>query len=77
MRLIRRRLDERWHDPDPGAALWRQVMRTDPGHRMWIDRYIDWNVARFGQHTEPWWIRPVTSLILWADDWRATWRSRP
>lgn len=41
-------------------------------HCKWIDRYVDWDVAKYGESgPQPWWDRCVVGrFIIWCDDWR-------
>lgn len=57
------------------ASFW--VLR----HWLWIDRYCNWSVARFGgeRGSGPWWDRVLGRLVAWCDDWRlavAMWHCR-
>lgn len=40
-------------------------------HWLWIDRFDEWHVARYGEHDRgPWWVRLVGRFVSWCDDWR-------
>lgn len=72
--MIRRRLHKHWLDD---GALYREVVRAGKGFGR-IGRGIDWAVASEDENGKlPLWKRPIVRLIVWASDWRSTWRIRP
>lgn len=75
--MIRKRIHRRWSAGDDGATLWRAIQRHKSDS--WTDRYMNWSVERYGSAigSEPWYVVPISLVLCWYQDWRATWRIRP
>ena len=70
--MIRERLHHRWYGRKPDGEGLLCSLRT-LHHALWIDRYNEWHVARYGDSgREPAWLRPASRFVCWCADWRGT-----